>query len=180
MSERSGTTIWQGASWALRQGAGPAAAVDHPGKAYIDHPGAVVLVPLIEAGPSPEILVLQQHRPAIAQTILELPAGTRGWQEPWLVCAQRELREETGCRAAQFISLGNVWPAPGLSNELMALYLATGLTPDPLPQDADEQIEVVRRPLTELVAMALDGRLGDAKSIVAILRAATHLGFNPI
>lgn len=167
--------IWQGDSWALRAGAGPEVKLTSPDKAYIDHPGAVVLVPLIKPGPDPEVLVLRQHRPAVAAAVLEVPAGTRGWEEPWLACAQREHREETGFRAGQFISLGNVWPAPGLSNELMAIYLTTGLQADPLPQDHDEEIEVVHRPLLELVDMALDGRLQDAKSVVAVLRAARHL-----
>lgn len=175
MTQSDSNLIWQGPSWSVRAGSGPQAVEIETGKAYIDHPGAVVLVPLIEPGTDPEVLVLRQYRPAVAATVLEVPAGTRGWEEPWLTCAQREHREETGFRAGQFISLGHVWPAPGLSNELMAIYLTTDLAADPLPQDQDEEIEVVRRPLLELVAMALDGRLADGKSVVAILRAAVHL-----
>jgi ADP-ribose pyrophosphatase len=121
--------------------------------------------------------MLRQFRHALDETILELPAGTRGWDEDWLVCAQRELREETGHRAKNFIPLGEIWPTPGLSNELMRLYLAVELQPDPLPQDADEEIEVVVIPLLELVKMAGDGRIRDAKSIIGILRAAQQLHF---
>ena len=59
----------------------------------------------------------------VDETVLELPAGTRGWEEDWLVCAQRELREETGYQAERFISLGEVWAAPGVSDERMAQLL---------------------------------------------------------
>lgn len=142
----------------------------------IEHPGAVVMVPLVarEDGRH-DVLMLRQYRPALDRTILELPAGTREGEEPWLVCAQRELQEETGYRAASFIELGEVWAAPGMTNERMALFLAAELSADPLPMDIDEQIAVETWPLDELVAMALDARLEDAKSVVAILRAAHYL-----
>jgi ADP-ribose pyrophosphatase len=147
-------------------------------RGVIEHPGAVVLVPLRETGNSdgPEILMLRQYRPALGKTILELPAGTREPDEPWLNCAQRELQEETGYRAASFVPLGEVWAAPGLSDERMALFLATELAADPLPMDVDEQIAVEPWPLDELRAMALGGELDDAKSVVAILRTAHYLG----
>ena len=144
-------------------------------RGVIDHPGAVVLVPLLPGDDGPQVLMLRQYRPALDLTILELPAGTREPDEPWLVCAQRELREETGQRAATFTSLGEVWAAPGLTNERMALFLAEGLSGDPLPMDVDEQIAVEPWPLAELAAMAIDGRLDDAKSVVGVLRAARHL-----
>ncbi|MCB8945502.1 MAG: NUDIX hydrolase, partial [Ardenticatenaceae bacterium] len=144
-------------------------------RGVVEHPGAVVLMPLVAGEAGYQIVMLRQYRAAIGATILELPAGTRGWGEDWLVCAQRELREETGYRADSFMSLGQIWPAPGGSDELMTLYVATGLTPDPLPMDVDEEIEVVAMALDEVVAMALDGRLQDGKSVVGILRTAHHL-----
>lgn len=144
-------------------------------RGVVEHPGAVVLMPLVAGEAGYQIVMLRQYRAAIGATILELPAGTRGWGEDWLVCAQRELREETGYRADNFMSLGQIWPAPGGSDELMMLYVATGLTPDPLPMDVDEEIEVVAMALEDVVAMALDGRLQDGKSVVGILRTAHHL-----
>ena len=144
-------------------------------RGVIDHPGAVVVVPLLPGDDGPQVLMLRQYRPALDLTILELPAGTREPDEPWLLCAQRELREETGQRAATFTALGEVWAAPGLTNERMAVFLAEGLSGDPLPMDEDEQIAVEPWPLAELAAMALDGRLDDAKSVVGILRATRHL-----
>lgn len=142
----------------------------------IDHPGAVVLVPLRDGDAGSECLMLRQYRPALDKTILELPAGTREHDEPWLACAQRELQEETGFRAASFEPLGEVWAAPGITNERMALFLARELMADPLPMDVDEEIAVEVWPLAALVEMALDGRLEDAKSVVGVLRAARFLG----
>ena len=144
-------------------------------RGVIDHPGAVVIVPILPGDDGPRVLMLRQYRPALDRTILELPAGTREADEPWLVCAQRELREETGHRAATFTPLGEVWAAPGLTNERMAVFLAEGLSGDPLPMDADEEIAVEPWPLAELAAMAIDGRLDDAKGVVGILRAARHV-----
>lgn len=144
-------------------------------RATVDHPGAVVLVPARRGPGGIEVLVLRQYRLALGRVILELPAGTREPGEPWEQCAQRELREETGHSAGRLIALGEVWPAPGLSNERMALFLALELAADPLPADEDEQIQLVTMPLAELVAMALDGRLEDAKSIIGALRAARYL-----
>ncbi len=168
--------VWQG-KWRLRVDTFRLADGCLYERGAIDHPGAVVLVPLLagETDDGPQVLMLRQYRPALGHTILELPAGTREVDEPWLLCAQRELQEETGYRAALFESLGEVWAAPGLTNERMALFLATGLTADPLPMDVDEEIAVEVWPLGELAAMALDGRLEDAKSVVAILRTARHL-----
>jgi ADP-ribose pyrophosphatase len=167
--------VWQG-KWRLRVDSFRLADGQLYERGFIDHPGAVVLVPLLPGDDGPHVLMLRQYRPALERTILELPAGTREADEPWLTCAQRELREETGQRAASFLSLGEVWAAPGLTNERMALFLAEGLSADPLPMDVDEEIAVEAYPLADVAAMALDGRLDDAKSVVGILRAARHLG----
>jgi len=140
-------------------------------KGIAEHAGSVVLAPLV----GDQVIMLQQYRSALQQQILELPAGTRLWGEPWLTCAQRELREETGFRAGEFVPLGEIWPAPGFSSECMALYLARELTHDPLAPDFDEEITLAPMPLAELVDMAHDGRLQDAKSVVAILRLAKYL-----
>lgn len=142
--------------------------------AYVRHPGAVVLVPLLD---DETVLLLSQFRPALGRTILELPAGTREWGEEWLTCAQRELREETGYRAAQLSPLGAAWPVPGSSDEEQMLYLAEGLTPDPLPMDFDEQIEVVPTAVEDALRRARDGEIADAKTVVALFWAARSRGW---
>jgi ADP-ribose pyrophosphatase len=174
--EYSARVQWQGKSWRLR-------VVDQilpdgttAEKGVIDHPGSVVIVPL----DGEQVLMLRQYRLSLDQGILELPAGTREGDEPWLTCAQRELREETGYQASEWTELGRVWPAPGLTNELLAVYLAQNLSPAPLPRDADEEIEVRKMPLDELVEMALNGQLQDAKSVVGVLRVAKHLNRLPV
>ncbi len=172
---------WEGSSWRLRVNTLRTPGGAQLQKGHIEHPGAVVLAPVVEPverDGSPQILMLRQYRLSLDETILELPAGTKGWQEDWLDCAQRELREETGYRADTLQLLGEIWPAPGVSNELMHIYLATGLQPDPLPGDADEEIELQPMALDELVNMAQNGRLRDAKSIIGILWAAAHLPRN--
>jgi len=175
MKPPSSQIVWQGESWHLRVDTLPLPDGTAVTRGIIVHPGSVVLVPVRPSATGLEVLMLRQYRLSLDSTILELPAGTRHWQEPWLACAQRELREETGFRAAQFSSLGEVWPAPGLTDEMMHIYLAQDLVPDPLPGDVDETIEVTPMPLAELVQMAQDGRLQDAKSVVALWRTAVYL-----
>lgn len=160
---------WAGASWRLRVHSVRDAQGAIVEKGIIEHPGAVILIPLMDNG---DVLMLRQYRLSLDQTILELPAGTRGWREPWLDCAQRELREETGYRAQTFTELGSAWPAPGYSDETMRFYLAQSLSPAPLPPDADEEIAPHPMPLATLLEMALDGRLQDAKSVVGLVRLA--------
>ncbi len=178
MTSKPSRLIWQGKSWRLQVHTFRLPDGSELERAAVEHPGSVALVPLQKIGNEYEVLMLKQYRFALDETILELPAGTREWNEDWRLCAQRELREETGYRAEKFESLGKVWPAPGNSDEFMAIYIATELSPDPLPADVDEEIEVVAMPLQDLVSMAKDGRLQDAKSIVAILRTADYLDQN--
>ena len=84
--------VWQG-KWRLRVDSFRLADGQLYERGFIDHPGAVVLVPLLPSDDGPRVLMLRQYRPALERTILELPAGTREADEPWLTCAQRELRE---------------------------------------------------------------------------------------
>jgi ADP-ribose pyrophosphatase len=173
--EQQSHIAWKGSSWRLRVDEVMLPDGQRFERGIVEHPGAVVIIPLVGVENVYTVLMVRQYRAAIEESILELPAGTKGWEEDWLVCAQRELREETGYRAGKLISLGQFWPAPGFSSELMTLYVATELTHDPLPADVDEEIEVVPVALAEVVAMAWDGRLQDGKSVLGILRLARHL-----
>lgn len=166
--------VWQGESWRLREYTLALPGSTAVTRGIVEHPGSVVLVPVRPSAQGPEVLMIRQYRLALKQTILELPAGTRGWEEDWELCAQRELREETGYRAGQITSLGDIWPAPGLSDEQMRIYLAQDLHPAPLPADADETITVTPLLLADLWQMTQDGLLPDAKSAVGILRAVTY------
>jgi ADP-ribose pyrophosphatase len=134
----------------------------------VAHPGAVVLVPLDEEG---SIWFVRQYRYAAGGRLLEVPAGTLEPGEDPESCALRELREETGMSAETIQKIGGFYPVPGYSTEYLHIYLATGLTPDPLPGDEDEDITVERIPAQEAYALAESGQFNDAKTIAALLLA---------
>lgn len=172
----SGKTIWQKeASWRLDEETWRLENGRLVQKGIVQHPGSVVLVPLREAASGPEVIVIRQFRHALNRHILELPAGTLHWGEAPRLAAQRELREEIGYRAGTFTKLGTIWPAPGSSDEQMTLYVATELTPDPLPPDDDEEIELVPLPFTALLEKAKYGEIQDAKTIVGVWWTAVYL-----
>ena len=78
---------------------------------------------------------------------------------------------ERSIRAANIRKIGEFWIAPGWCDEYMYAYLATGLSPDPLPQDVDEDLLVVETPLGDVPGLLKSGRIADAKSIAALLLA---------
>ena len=134
----------------------------------IHHPGAVVLIPIDSKG---RLLLVRQWRRAIQRYALELPAGTLdiSGEDP-LHCAQRELREETGFRAEKLTSLKGFYCTPGFCDEYLHLFLAEDLIHDPLPQDDDEDIELITMELPAALHAIEEGEIFDAKSIVGILR----------
>ena len=139
----------------------------------IEHPGSVSIVP-IDA--DDQVLLVRQYRPAIAETLLEIPAGTLEPGESPEMSARRELREEIGMRAEWLRAIGSYYLVPGYSSELMHAYVATGLRPAPLPQDADEDISVESIPFAELVAQVYRGQLRDAKTVSSVLLLAHERG----
>lgn len=134
----------------------------------IQHPPSVVILPLT---PSGKILLIRQYRHAVGRWIYEIPAGTSEPGEPLLRCAQRELAEETGHRAAHWQRLCEFYPAPGISTERMALYVASGATPlkRGTHLDDDEHIALLPTPPAKALQMVRDNRIVDAKSIIGIL-----------
>ena len=134
----------------------------------VEHPGSIVVVPVSGRG---DVLLVEQWRHPAKQVLLEAPAGTLDPGEDPADTAQRELREETGHRAANIHKIGEFWIAPGWCDEYMYAYLATGLTHDPLPQDVDEDLHVVETPLEDVPGLLKSGRISDAKSIAALLLA---------
>ena len=145
-------------------------------KPVVRHPGSVVLVPLRETEQGPEVIMLKQFRHVLNQVIFELPAGTRDWGEDPLECAKRELREETGYQAEKFVHLGDCWPGPGFSDEVMTIYLATHLTHNPLLADIDEEIEIAPILFADLYQQAKSGQIWDAKTVVSVWKTAVYLG----
>lgn len=136
---------------------------------YLRHNGAVCVIPVLEDG---SVLVERQYRYPVAQVLTEIPAGKLDTKdEDHLLAAQRELREETGATAERWTSLGLFYPACAYSDEAIEMYLAQGLHFGERHLDADEFLNVARVPLTELVEEVMAGRIPDAKTQIAILKA---------
>jgi ADP-ribose pyrophosphatase len=138
----------------------------------IEHSGSVVIIPIDENG---NVLLVRQYRHATGGDLLELPAGTLEENENPEVCAAREIREETGMAAREFTKLGEFYLAPGYSTELMVVFLARGLSHDPLEADADEFLSVESVPIVEAIQMAERGEIPDAKSLAALFLAKPSL-----
>ena len=136
---------------------------------YLRHIGAVCVIPVLEDG---SVLVERQYRYPVAQVLTEIPAGKLDAKdEDHLLAAQRELRGETGATAERWPSLGLFYPACAYSDEAIEMYLAQGLHFGERHLDADEFLNVARVPLTELVEEVMAGRIPDAKTQIAILKA---------
>lgn len=138
----------------------------------IRHPGAVVVVPIDSEG---NIHLVRQFRYPYGKAVLEVPAGKLEFGEEPFPAAQRELSEEIGASAEEWTEMGEMLPTPGFCDELQHVYLAQGLTFGATHPDEDEFLEQVTMPLEEAVAMAVDGRLEDSKTVAAILRAYLRL-----
>lgn len=137
---------------------------------YMRHVGAVCVIPVFENG---DVLMEHQYRYPVGEVITEIPAGKLDSKsEDHLLAAQRELREETGCTAENWTSLGIFYPACAYSDEAIELYLARGLSIGERSLDDDEFLDVVRIPLADLVQQVMAGEIPDAKTQIAILKAA--------
>jgi ADP-ribose pyrophosphatase len=139
---------------------------------YIEHPGAVVVVPWLDS----ERLVLErQYRTPHRRVYVEFPAGKLDAGEPPVVCAARELREETGYRAAELAYAGALHNAIAYSNEVIHVLFARGLAPGRAMLDAGEQVEVFTESLAWLLAAIRAGEVPDAKTIIAAYWFERHL-----
>lgn len=134
----------------------------------VRHPGGVGILPLHDDG---TVTLIRQLRPAIGGFTMELPAGRLCPDEKPAHCGHRELMEETGLVATGLRSLGFIHSSPGFLDEIIYLFLATGLSQGAAQPEAYEDIEAVRIPFGEALEMALDGRITDGKTIAALYRA---------
>jgi ADP-ribose pyrophosphatase len=139
----------------------------------VTHPGAVAIVALDE---QKNILLVRQFRFAAGKVLLEIPAGTREPNEDVAVCAERELREETGYKPRFLTPLGGIFVAPGYTTEYIHLFFTDAIDHAPLSMDDDEFIEVERVSIPDAIAMIERGDIQDGKSVAGILRVARHLG----
>lgn len=136
------------------------------GRDVIRHPGASAVVALTDSG---KIALVRQYRTAIDRVTVEIPAGKLAPGEDPLECAARELEEETGMEAEKMAFLTTIASSDGFCDELIHIYMATGLTFTKSSPDADEFINVDLVELSQLVDAVLDGRVEDAKTVVGAL-----------
>jgi 8-oxo-dGTP pyrophosphatase MutT (NUDIX family) len=138
----------------------------------VRHPGAVAVAPLHGDG---TVTLVRQYRAALDADIWEIPAGLRDvGGEPAAETARRELAEEAGLRAERFDHLVTFHNSPGFSDEAVVVYRATGLhaVPDDRQGIEEEHMLVDRLPLVEALSMVDDGRITDAKTVIALLALA--------
>lgn len=138
----------------------------------VEHPGGVCVLPLDTDG---TVYTVRQFRYPFGQVIEELPAGKLDGAEPHRQAGLRELSEEIGAAAEEFIYLGYILPSPGFCKEVTHMYLARGLTFGAQHLDPDEFLEIHRTTLDELVERVMAGELTDAKTVSCVLKAKEYL-----
>ena len=137
------------------------------------HPGAVVIVPILD---DDHVVLIENTRATVGKTLIELPAGTREAGEPPEVTAERELAEETGYRCGKITKLMQFYASPGITDELMHLYIAQDLTAGTHAREAAELIQNRICPWTEIDRMLDEGEFEDGKTIAGLLYARRWLG----
>ena len=130
---------------------------------YIRHPGAVVIVPLLDDG---SVLLERQFRYPLDRVFIEFPAGKIDAGEDPLLCAQRELREETGYTASSWRHLCTIHNAIAYSDEHLEIYLARGLVAGPASLDDGEFLDTFTARPEEILAWVRNGQITDVKTII--------------
>jgi ADP-ribose pyrophosphatase len=140
----------------------------------VRHPGASAVVPFLNdpQGEEPQVLLLRQYRYAAGGYLYEIPAGRLDEGESPEACAVRELKEETGCTAERMEPLTSILTTPGFSDEIIHLFLATGLTHGEPNREADEFVDVVIMRLSEALERISAGEMTDSKTVLALLFVA--------
>ena len=133
----------------------------------VHHHGGACILPYFEDG---TICMVRQFRYAMQQELWELPAGKLEAGEDPFEAAKRELTEECGVCADEYISLGEIYPTVGYDTEVIYIWAARGLHPAPMHLDADEFLTPERVPLDKAFDMVLSGEIKDAKTVAGILK----------
>jgi len=138
------------------------------------HPGASAIVPFLSGplGDEPQILMMRQFRYAAGGYLYEIPAGRLDGDETPVACAARELKEETGCTADHIEPLTTILTTPGFTDEVIHLFMATGLTHGEPNREADEFVELVIMRLSSALERISSGEITDAKTALALLFVA--------
>ncbi|MFV0664998.1 NUDIX domain-containing protein [Denitromonas sp.] len=139
---------------------------------YITHPGAVVVIALLPDG---RVILERQFRYPLRRSFIELPAGKIDPGEDIEACARRELKEEVGYEAAEWLHVGTLHPCIGYSNERIEAFVARNLTHVGHQWDEGEFLEILSLSLDELDAAVTAGEITDGKSLAALYLARKFL-----
>ena len=141
---------------------------------FIHHDGAAAVVPVMEDG---RILMVRQYRNALERYTIELPAGKLDDpDEQGIVCASRELEEETGYRSEKLEWLITLRTTVAFCNEKIEIFVARDLIPSKQHLDEDEYIDVAAYTMEELKEMIFSGEIEDSKTVSAILAYEVKYG----
>ncbi len=177
-SDRGGKTVFESKRFRVVRIAEPLGAGDDApqrSRDVIEHPGSVVVVPMVSPR---EVCLVEVVRVAVGRTLLELPAGTLDRVESLRDAAARELAEETGYRAGRIEPVASFWMSPGILRERMHLFVADELVPGPQALEPGEQITTRVVAFDEAIAMCLDGRIDDAKTVAGLMLLAARRGWD--
>jgi len=131
---------------------------------YLTHPGAVAIVALLDDG---RVIMERQYRYPIAKACLEIPAGKLDPSEDHLICAQRELEEETGYTAKKWSYIRRIHPVISYSTEFIDIYLAEDLVPGKSHLDEEEFLDVFAASIDQLLSWVEDGEITDVKTTIS-------------
>ncbi len=150
---------------------------------YVVHPGACVVIPLLDNG---DVILEKQFRYPVGREMIELPAGKLDPNEDPLICALRELREETGYSASEWAYAGCMHLAIAYSTEVIHIYFVRGLVHGERDLDEGEFLSVFTAPAQQLIAWCADGTVTDAKTVTCALHlqqflaGSKQLGWNAV
>jgi ADP-ribose pyrophosphatase len=133
----------------------------------IKHPGAVAILPITNEG---KIVMVEQYRKALERTLVEIPAGKLEKGENSADSARRELEEETGYECEKLEWLISFYTSPGFADEIIHLYVATGLSKkeNAASLDEDEFVDIIELTLSEAKEYILEKKIYDAKTAYAV------------
>ena len=137
----------------------------------ISHTGGCAVI----ARRDDKIVFVRQYRKPIEKSILELPAGKLEIGEDPILCAKRELKEETGYLAENIVLLGEIYTSPGYSDEVIYIYYADHLIPGSLDLDPDELVSVKEIEIKEVFKMVKTGEIKDGKTLAGLAMAQSQV-----
>ena len=170
---RSSETVYQGKIINLRRDTVVLEDGREALREVVEHSGGVGVLPLDGDG---SVYLVRQYRHGAGKVLLEIPAGKRSPGEDPLACGRRELLEEVGATAEEYVFLGDLLPTPAYCEEVIPVYLAKGLSFSEQNLDDGEFLRVEKIPLAELLEQVLRGEIEDAKTQSAALKTAVLEG----